>query len=89
MDEPTGVRQNRGAILDDANASVRSASGRTGASEPQKYQHRAIQTHDVFIIQSSDLPSDLGFCDGCDFVDHKTARVCQAVSLIGDDGQSK
>jgi hypothetical protein len=59
------------------------------ASEPEKYQHRAIQTHDVFIIEASDLRPDLGFCDGCNFVDHETARACQAVSLIGRDGQSK
>lgn len=65
------------------------ASGRASAGEPQKYQHRAIQTHDIFITEAPDLRPDLGSCEGCDFVDHATAMVCQSVSLIEGDGQSK
>ena len=39
---------------------ARSASGNTSAGEFEKYQHRAIQTRDVFIIEASDLPPQSG-----------------------------
>ena len=61
---------------------TRPSTRRSRAGESQEYQYRAIQAHQILIVEPPDLRADPCFRHGGDFIDHQTRSNTEPVAFI-------
>lgn len=57
--------------------------------QAEKHHHRLIEPHQVLVIESSNVSSDLGLRDGRDLVHHQPAGQAQPIAVVRFDGQAE